>query len=242
VDAKMTLSIGPDTCGQGRGKVQVNPTSGASPYNYFWTPGGLGTATTTALAGNTWYHVTLQDAVGCTATDSAYIPVVGLISVSLGPDRELCLDETPVTLYVPPFQQIIWQDGSNGQTYQVHSSGTYSVSVMNNYGCEAHDAMMVISICEGWMMMPNAFSPNGDGVDDRFGPIFSNAANLIQYRMELYNRWGERVYFTTDANAPWDGTYKGKDQEIGSYMYMIIYKFGLDEHERFLKGDFTIIR
>lgn len=242
VDAQISLSIGPDTCGQSRGKVLVQTTSGASPFNYFWTPGGLGTSQSSGLSGNTWYHVEVQDAAGCKDSASIFVPIVGLISVSLGPDRELCLDETPVTLYVPPFQQIIWQDGSIGQTYQVQSSGTYSVSVMNNYGCEAHDAMMVINICEGWMMLPNAFSPNGDGVDDTFGPIFSNAANLIQYRMELYNRWGERVYFTTDANAPWDGRFNGKDQEIGAYMYMIIYRFGLDDHEKFLKGDFTIIR
>jgi gliding motility-associated-like protein len=242
VNAQLALSMGPDTCGQARGKVQVQTLSGIAPFNYFWTPGGVGTATSTALSGSEWYHVTIQDAAGCTASDSIYVPIVGLISVSLGPDRELCLDETPVTLSVPAFQQIIWQDGSNGQNYQVHATGTYSVSVMNNYGCEAHDAMMVIDMCEGWMMLPNAFSPNGDGLDDTYGPIFSNAANLLQFRMEIYNRWGQRVYFTTDANSPWDGRFNGKDQEIGAYMYMIIYRFGLDDKDRFLKGDFTIIR
>ena len=242
VNAQLALSMGPDTCGLARGKVQVQTLSGIAPFNYFWTPGGVGTATSTALSGSEWYHVTIQDAAGCTASDSIYVPIVGLISVSLGPDRELCLDETPVTLSVPAFQQIIWQDGSNGQNYQVHATGTYSVSVMNNYGCEAHDAMMVIDMCEGWMMLPNAFSPNGDGLDDTYGPIFSNAANLLQFRMEIYNRWGQRVYFTTDANSPWDGRFNGKDQEIGAYMYMIIYRFGLDDKDRFLKGDFTIIR
>lgn len=242
VDAQIALAMGPDTCAQGRGKVQVQVLSGNGPYNYFWTPGGLGTNISRGLTGEAWYNVSVQDAVGCTDTASVFVPVVGLISVSLGPDRELCLDETPVTLSVPAFQQIVWQDGSTGQNYAVHASGTYSVSVMNNYGCEAHDAMMVINLCEGWMMLPNAFSPNGDGLDDTYGPIFSNAANLIQYRMEIYNRWGQRVYFTADANAPWDGRFNGQDQEIGSYMYMIIYRFGLDTTDRFLKGDFTIIR
>jgi gliding motility-associated-like protein len=242
VDAQIALSMGPDTCAKGRWKVQVQTLSGISPFNFIWTPGGVGTATSNALIGSEWYHVTIQDAAGCTASDSIYVPIVGLISVSLGPDRELCLDETPVTLSVPAFQQIIWQDGSNGQNYAVHETGTYSVSVMNNYGCEAHDAMMVINLCEGWMMLPNAFSPNGDGLDDTFGPIFSNAANLIQFRMELFNRWGERIYLTTDANAPWDGRFNGKEQEIGTYVYMIICRFGLDTSDRLLKGDFSIIR
>jgi len=92
--------------------------------------------------------------------------------------------------------------------------------------------------------MPNAFSPNGDGQNDRFGPRFymSRAYTIKVFR--VFNRWGQAVF--NRANIPADGGWDGTDRnglpaDVGSYSYYIEIAF-LDGKEVKLRGDVTLIR
>lgn len=70
------------------------------------------------------------------------------------------------------------------------------------------------------IMVPNGFTPNGDGNNDVFLPV---AGTVSQWELDIYNRWGERVFHSSDESLGWDGTYQGKGLEAGMYVYSVSY-------------------
>ena len=89
--------------------------------------------------------------------------------------------------------------------------------------------------------MPNAFSPNGDGLNDVFRPVFKLEKDYKIEKFHVYNRYGEIVYATANLNGGWDGYYKGRLQDQGVYYYYVKIKFR-DDSEKTFKGDVTLIR
>lgn len=102
-------------------------------------------------------------------------------------------------------------------------------------------------ISDPQLFVPSAFSPNGDGVNDVFLPrsilIFNNTGNPIKdFYMEVFNRWGEKVFESRDATIGWDGSYKGKKSLEGVYLYKV-RGLGLDGITTFnLEGVVTLLR
>lgn len=90
----------------------------------------------------------------------------------------------------------------------------YTVKVTSTTGCTATDTVDVK--VNGKFMMPDAFSPNGDGKNDLFGPLKFSLYTITAFR--VYNRWGQLVHNSTDF---WDGKFEGKDQPAGAYVYYI---------------------
>lgn len=93
-------------------------------------------------------------------------------------------------------------------------------------------------LVETHIYMPSAFSPNGDGTNDFFRPILNNVDIL---ECSVYNRWGERVFVSFNNENSWDGTFKGKRCDVGTYFYKIRYRV-INREPSLLKGDVTLIR
>src|SRR5690606_26903540 len=70
----------------------------------------------------------------------------------------------------------------------------------------------------GTIFIPNTFTPNGDGINDRF---FVNMTNTKAYRISIYNRYGVHLYVSDNINQHWDGTYKNEHVPVGTYYYII---------------------
>ena len=90
------------------------------------------------------------------------------------------------------------------------------------------------------LYIPNAFSPDSDGLNDFFGP---NGSEFEQFKMEIFNRWGEKVYYTTDFDKPWNGKIKDKN-EIGEqdvYVYKIWVKDSKNQTHNYI-GNVTLIK
>ena len=86
--------------------------------------------------------------------------------------------------------------------------------------------------------IPNAFTPNGDGLNDGFGV---KAEGIEHFKMEIYNRWGEMIFSTTDINEQWDGTYMGKKLETTDvYVYKVSAQ-GIDNNVQNFNGRVTLI-
>jgi gliding motility-associated-like protein len=93
--------------------------------------------------------------------------------------------------------------------------------------------------CDGsYIYMPNAFTPNGDGLNDVF-KIYGK--NIAINRFEIFNRQGEMVFETNDVNTGWDGSYKGATT-TGTYVYLIYYYSVCDAKIKMLTGDVVLIR
>ncbi|MCC5946315.1 MAG: gliding motility-associated C-terminal domain-containing protein [Bernardetiaceae bacterium] len=115
--------------------------------------------------------------------------------------------------------------GSN-PVLSVSDSGTYVVTVTANYpnACSTTDSMLVSVVCEPRIFIPQAFSPNNDGLNDVF-QIFGR--HVYNIDMRVFNRWGEPIFHSFSADLEnmtyWDGTHKGKQVPTGSYMWQIRY-------------------
>lgn len=122
--------------------------------------------------------------------------------------------------------------------YTVKTPGVYTVSVSNSCGSKTAEKEVYLK-CEFEIYMPTAFTPNGDGLNDVYRLPKQNKNLLVQ--LVIYNRWGQRIFETADANKGWDGTYKGVKQAPGSYVYLLKMKT-LSGRLIDSKGVFTLIR
>ena len=93
-----------------------------------------------------------------------------------------------------------------------------------------------------YLTIPNAFSPNGDGLNDIFRALVVNGFQVSLFQIEIQNRWGQTVFFGNDINQGWDGKFQGVDQPIGTYFYFITYQVNTEPSLSYSKGDLTLIR
>jgi gliding motility-associated-like protein len=115
----------------------------------------------------------------------------------------------------------------------------YVVQVVSAYGCMGAAEIKVRVVDQASFFVPNAFTPNGDGLNDVFRPVAVGYKNLKYFK--VYNRFGEEIYFGETLEQGWDGTYNHRQADIGNYFWMITYtdRFG---KEGFMKGDVILIR
>ena len=116
---------------------------------------------------------------------------------------------------------------------------TYALQGITENGCFGYDTIR-ITVADGpYLNIPNAFSPNGDGNNDIFRILAAGFKKLNYYK--IYNRWGQQVYYSNNFRKGWDGTYKGKDCEVGTYFW-IISAMDIENKEKTIKGDVSLIR
>lgn len=119
-------------------------------------------------------------------------------------------------------------------TLVVTQNQVYKITATGDGGCTASDTLSVSVLNP--VEVPNAFSPNGDGINDRW-----EIPNLLDYpgaKVEIYNRWGQLVYQSYGYNKPWDGTFKGQPLPLGAYYYVITLNNGFKP----VTGSVTIIK
>ena len=123
--------------------------------------------------------------------------------------------------------------------YSVTGSYTVNLLVSNNEGCTDSVLHTIIIEPEFTLYIPNSFTPDNDGLNDFFAP---QGTEFDSFEMEIYNRWGERVYHTKEIDRPWDGGVKNGDEiQEGVYVYKILVKdFKAEIH--YYVGNVTLIR
>lgn len=168
-------------------------------------------------------------------------------AVYLGDDTAICPDGEPV--YIAdlfnrnnnPDIKYTWStpDRSGAAGIFVRYPGVYSVKADLD-GCTATDSVEVRKDC--YINIPNVFTPNGDGNSDYFLPRQLLSRNVSRFNMDIYNRWGQKVFETTATDGRgWDGRYRGEIQPMGVYVYTIQVSFGNGATERYT-GNVTLLR
>ncbi len=94
--------------------------------------------------------------------------------------------------------------------------------------------------CSDCLFIPNAFTPNADGLNDYFGII--SLCDISNFSIKIYNRWGQAVFTSNDVNFRWNGLQKADFAEIGTYYYYIEYNIMQKPDRQLLKGDITLLR
>jgi len=113
---------------------------------------------------------------------------------------------------------------------------TYTLDVIDDNNCEASDKITITVSGRSKILVPNAFSPNGDGVNDTW--IITNLSVYPGATVDVYNRYGQAVFHSENANKAWDGTYNGKALPVGTYYYII----DLKNNEKKTAGSVTIFK
>jgi gliding motility-associated-like protein len=103
-------------------------------------------------------------------------------------------------------------------------------------------ATMRVTISESHLEMPNAFSPNGDGINDIYRAKQPDGyKSIVEFRAYIFNRWGQKLYEWTDVSKGWDGTYKGSPVKEGVY-FVLVKARGADGREYNIKKDVNLLR
>lgn len=211
------ISLPEDTviCGLDNTYLIDVTTDGAS---YLWQDGS--TDATYTVTDDGLYFVTVAVG-GCTDADSVLVNYSDQPSVNLGPDLSLCAGTTLLLEAGLDIFEYVWQDGSTGNTYLVSTPGLYTVEITINE-CKASDEIVIIDDpCVCVVTAPNAFSPNGDNVNDEFKQL--DCFDLSFYEMIVYNRYGEVVFETNQLDGAWNGKFNNIDADMGTYVYTIAY-------------------
>lgn len=177
-------------------------------------------------------------------TDS--ISVHPLPEVDLGADSSICLHGQSVylkNLHDAPLNTYhqIWSTGDTTDVLKVVHPGIYTLSVSAEpIGCTSTESIEITKDC--YIDIPNAFTPNGDGQNDYFLPRQLLTEGLNRFRMQVFNRWGQRMFETTNLNGRgWDGRFNDKVQPMGVYLYRIEATFSNGRQEQY-EGNVTLIR
>jgi gliding motility-associated-like protein len=177
-------------------------------------------------------------------TDTIY--VFDLPQVDLGKDSSMCLNGVPIVLknLRPAPEGIfhyVWNTGSETETLKVTQPGSYSLTVSSvPMGCSSTESIAITKDC--YMDIPNAFTPNGDGINDYFFPRQYLSAQVTSFRLQVFNRWGQVVYVTTNKEGRgWDGKFNNEVQPQAVYVYNIEAHMinGITEQ---YQGNVTLIR
>ena len=187
------------------------------------------------------YYDTLVVANGCERITTTYLRVKAKVAVNIG--RDTCLtsgDSMDLRAIVDNASDITWQDGSHDTFYKVTDPGNYWVTATVNK-CVGSDTVH-IKKCPVAIpfFLPNAFTPNGDGLNDSFG---ASVTNLADFYMIIYNRWGQVLFETNSSGQGWDGKYNNDYCESGNYVYVVTYR-NPDNADETIKatGSVTLVR
>ena len=204
------------------------------PATYEWQDHSTNTTYLVINDGHYWVIVT-DHCLG--ASDTIDVDYLHDFEVNLGTDTTLCEGDELVLSANLPFCTYRWQDGSTEPRFVVRQPGSYSVTVTNL--CYSHNDDIDIDYepCAQELWMPNAFTPNGDGLNDRFLPIFSHPDEIEDFEMMIYDRWGPMVFLTKDMHTGWDGG----NLPRGMYVWVIRYKSAREE-EHTVKGSVMLGR
>ena len=148
------------------------------------------------------------------------------------------LNEHYLTRYEENTDYIFSQSGIHYVVcYATFVQGRDTVAYTQDYWQEARFS---VSIYESKLEFPNAFSPNGDGINDIYRAK-SGYQSIVEFRAIIFNRWGQKLYEWNDPAGGWDGTYKGKDVKQGVY-YCLVKARGADGRKFELKKDVNLLR
>ncbi|RYD94018.1 MAG: gliding motility-associated C-terminal domain-containing protein [Sphingobacteriales bacterium] len=175
--------------------------------------------------------------------DSILVDTLGLPEVSIGPDHDICAyDNFLLHFQGRNIHSFAWSTGSIDSSIRITTTGTYHIEVRNRCGVAGDEANITVIPCNDDIYFPSAFTPNGDGKNDRFKAAHMPGVTVESYELRIYNRWGELVFQTNKLEDGWDGNVNGKKQDSNIFVWYARYRKNPGSSEQFQKGTALLIR
>jgi len=208
--------------------------------SYLWNDGSVQSSMVVTTLGTYWVNVV--DNNGCNAVDTITISrLLSLPSGFLPKDTAICsygsLDVKPGAGYT----SYLWSNNSSAPKITIHKPAVYWLEVTDKNNCVGRDSIVVAlkSDCIEGFFAPTAFSPNGDGKNDRFRPLIFG--NITLYELTIYNRWGQVVFQTKDPARGWDGLVNGAAQQNAGFIWYCRYQLE-GANEQSVKGTVLLVK
>lgn len=229
--------------------VQLEATGGET---YVWSPStylddaNISNPVSTPLSSIN-YTVTVTDTNGCVADTTTNVVVYPIPSFDAGAGLVVDIGENNAQLNanIPPNSDYYWTPPSGlsctdcpNPIVLPNSTTTYTLHITDENGCPYTDTVTVY--VPSAIYVPNAFTPNYDGMNDDFKP---EVLGIVRYDFYIFNRWGEVIFHSDVPGEGWDGFYQGKKARQGVYVWKLIYSDNIDpEVFREKYGHLTLIR
>lgn len=232
-------------CGQPEGQGSITVSNATSPYSYLWntSPAQINDTAIGLVAGT--YQCIITDANNCKDTVSVTVMDNPAPIVDAGADQTI-VEGDSIQLVATGGLTYVWSPANDLSCTNCQSpfaspliSTTYYVNVTDVNGCTSIDSVMVTVTLPEYYFIPNVFSPNNDGSNDLFE---MKAEGFKTYHAEIFNRWGDKVFETTDSKVYWNGRNTGGNiMSDGVYFYFLNLTDHLDQLKTF-KGFLTLYR
>ncbi|MBI4647566.1 MAG: gliding motility-associated C-terminal domain-containing protein, partial [Bacteroidia bacterium] len=245
-DSLISPTLCPNTC---TGSIQILSEGGTPPYSYIWSDGTHGSENSELCSGN--YSVTVSDNHNCKAMEDFYVGIsdyeppldIAAEDSAVFPGQSTNLHAT--TGYIvydwSPEATMEFPNTPNPVVTPVTTT-KYNLTILDSSGCSESDSIIIYIkdvLCdEPYIYVPNAFTPNGDGKNDKLC-VYSNMIDELYFT--IYDRWGECMFMTTNINDGWDGTYQGHECDPAVFVYYL--NATCWDNQAFVKkGNITLIR
>jgi hypothetical protein len=196
------------------------------------------------------YQLIVSNTAGCLDTAFVNLSIQSEVIANAGPDDTTDF-YTPYTLQGSSVGGYLYQWTPSGYPIlnnpyilnpiaMLTTTTQFILMVEDKIGCRDYDSVIIYVKLGTDFYIPTAFTPNGDGLNDEFGPTPMGGIEELDF-FRIYSRWGQLVFETRDITQHWDGTYKGKAQDTDNYVWELKGRNRLGE-EKFLKGNVVLIR
>lgn len=232
------------------GTIHVQVSGGTPPFDFLWDDGQTSSLAQGLCSG--MHTVKITDSLGCESFASDTVSVDWVFEgMVLNPPSDTIFRGQSLGLFATPLPGISYHWSPEGSVVdpgaaiteaRPQENITYIMLATDGYGCTWLDSIEVVVldvICrEPYIFVPNAFTPNGDNLNDMLY-VRSSVAASIEFM--IFNRWGEKVFETNNQEVGWDGTFRGRQCDRGVYVYHLeVTCYDLQIFES--KGNITLIR
>ncbi len=251
-------TLTPDNCGDNKGVIVVETTGGNQPYQYAVNDANFqfDKPLFRNLRGRETYNIFVKDAVGCTQATKTYLDGRPALEVSLGLDLRIDLGDSVLIKAETNFKStkntFRWLDTEGVRCADCAASSvrpkrtqTYRVLAKDSFNCEALDTVLVEVIVKRLIAMPNVFSPDDSGHNDKLFPSGGLGVEKVNY-LRVYDQNGVLVYEKldfqpNDATVGWNGAFKNQalvPQTVTYVMEALFY----DDEKKIYKGNVLLIK
>jgi len=254
-EVSILLSNSEEIC-QGE-SLEIEPLilSSNGDVSYLWTYPNGDTSDSETLNFNNiqegqsgTYSLIVSDTLDCQSEVSVDVIVYPLPIPDFAGEDTIVTEEAVEIDAGADYATYLWNTGESTQWITANYDGWYGVIIESQQGCMGEDSVYVLffippePIYENFYV-PNAFSPEGDGLNDEF-KVISNSENISAFHIYIYNRWGALVFESKEMSLGWDGEYKRKPAPQGIYVYKIEYSVGTSgqEESRVKSGTVMLVR
>ena len=196
------------------------------------------------------HTVEVEDANGCVVSQSIDIQEKAPLEVAienylLPCDEQEIVIRPEVVSHAGPLQWL-WFDGAENSWRPVEQAGVYKFRVTDE--CSTIEQTIRVGwgddLPEDYLYVPNAFSPNGDAVNDKFRAYPAQGTDIQSFEMKIFDRWGNQLFETNESERGWDGAFRGRLLPVGVYIWFLKAEVNIcgREVEIFREGDVTVLR